>query len=115
MNITTTTVSKTLPLTGSPIYEVKIFADGVSVSKKIILTDNNDAEAIAIKIYQQEVGLLPADPIPNPAISTIDVQLLALDIKKIRSMAEGDAASLATLNAQTNVLRAKRLTLPVMI
>lgn len=47
----------------------------------------------------------PADPIPNPRIAQIKQELAALDARKIRPLAEGDTAFLATLNAQTLVLR----------
>jgi len=47
----------------------------------------------------------PADPVPNPRIAEIKNELVALDIKRIRPVAEGDTAFLATLNAQALALR----------
>lgn len=47
----------------------------------------------------------PADPVPNPRIDQIKAELVALDAKKIRPLAEGDTDYLATLNAQTRMLR----------
>ena len=47
----------------------------------------------------------PADPVPNPRIDQIKQELAALDAKKIRPLAEGDTAYLATLNEQTVALR----------
>lgn len=47
----------------------------------------------------------PADPIPNPRVDQIKQELAALDVKRIRPLAEGDADYLATLNAQTLTLR----------
>jgi hypothetical protein len=47
----------------------------------------------------------PADPVPNPRIAEIKNKLAALDIKRIRPVAEGDTAYLATLNAQALALR----------
>ena len=54
-----------------------------------------------------------APPQPNPAIAVIDAQLAALDIKRIRPVAEGDTAYLATLNQQAADLRAQRALLPL--
>ena len=62
-----------------------------------------------------EVVVAVPDKISNPAIAAIDAQLAALDARKIRPMAEGDTAYLATLNAQTLVLRAKRAALPLLV
>ena len=54
----------------------------------------------------------PADP---PSLESrqavIKAQLAALDQRKIRPLAEGDSAYLATLNAQTLALRAELATL----
>jgi hypothetical protein len=47
----------------------------------------------------------PANPVPNPRIAEIKNELAALDIKRIRPVAEGDAAYLAMLNAQALALR----------
>ena len=47
----------------------------------------------------------PADPVPNPRIAEIKADLLALDMKRIRPLAEGGTEYLATLNAQVLVLR----------
>ena len=47
----------------------------------------------------------PADPVPNPRIDQIKQELAALDARKIRPLAEGDTAYLATLNSQTVALR----------
>ena len=49
----------------------------------------------------------PAAPVPNPRISELKSELAALDIRRIRPTAEGDAAYLATLNAQAVALRAE--------
>jgi len=42
---------------------------------------------------------------PSPRIAEIKNELATLDIKRIRPVAEGDTAYLATLNAQAIVLR----------
>lgn len=47
----------------------------------------------------------PADPVPNPRIEQIYSQLAALDLRRIRPMAEGDTVFLATLNARARSLR----------
>jgi len=49
----------------------------------------------------------PADTVPNPRIAEIKNELVALDIKRIRPVAEGDTAYLTTLNAQAVALRAE--------
>lgn len=50
-------------------------------------------------------------PIPGPSPDEVKggilAELAALDLKKIRPIAEGDTAYLATLNAQTAALRAQ--------
>lgn len=57
----------------------------------------------------------PRPAMPNPAILVIDAQLAALDQKKIRPLAEGDTGYLATLNAQTLILRTQRAALPAIV
>jgi hypothetical protein len=47
----------------------------------------------------------PADPGPSTRIAEIKQELAALDIKRIRPVAEGDTAFLTTLNAQALALR----------
>ena len=47
----------------------------------------------------------PADLAPNPRIAEIKQELLVLDTKRIRPLAEGDAEFLAILNAQAAILR----------
>src|ERR1019366_6675833 len=54
---------------------------------------------------------LTPEQVKAQAQATIDAQLLALDIKRIRPTTEGDTAYLATLNAQAVALRAQRATL----
>lgn len=49
--------------------------------------------------------------LPNPRIAEIKAELLALDLKKIRPISEGDTAYLAILNAQTKALRDELATL----
>jgi len=44
---------------------------------------------------------------PSPRIAEIKNELAALDIKRIRPVAEGDTAFLTTLNAQAVALRAE--------
>ena len=53
----------------------------------------------------------PVDPLPNPRIAEIKTELASLDIKRIRPLAEGDTAYLATLNSQVAALRAELQTL----
>ena len=55
--------------------------------------------------------IVPAAPAPNPRIEQIKHELLALDQKKIRPLAFGDTAYLATLNAQTTALQAELVAL----
>lgn len=57
----------------------------------------------------------PADPTPNPRIAEIKAELISLDFKRIRPIAEGDTEYLATLHAQVLALRAEHtaLTNPV--
>jgi len=54
-----------------------------------------------------EVRITPPEmPLePNPRIAKIKNELAALDIKRIRPVAEGDTAYLVTLNAQALELR----------
>lgn len=59
----------------------------------------NDGEFLSV------VEELPVTQQPNPRIAEIKAELIALDIKRIRPLAEGDADYLATLNAQAVVLR----------
>lgn len=47
----------------------------------------------------------PASPVANPRIAEIKAELIALDIKRIRPLAESDADYLANLNAQAVALR----------
>lgn len=44
-------------------------------------------------------------PAPNPRVTEIKEELIALDVKRIRPMCEGDTEYLATLNAQAGALR----------
>ena len=92
----------------------KLSHDGKSASRTL---DNGCMESRLIHAIDpiELASALPADPIPNPALAVIDSQLAALDIKRIRPTAEGDAAYLATLNAQAVALRAQRAALPAMI
>ena len=53
----------------------------------------------------------PADLPVNPRIAEIKLLLSALDIKKIRPIAEADSTFLAILNAQTIALRQELATL----
>ena len=56
--------------------------------------------------------ILPYVPSPEEmkaeAIASIDAQLVALDIKRIRPTAEGDTVYLAKLNEQAVALRSQR-------
>jgi len=65
-----------------------------------------DAKDYADLIATVEANQKPLPP-PDPAIriNEIKAELAALDQKKIRPLAEGDTAFLATLNAQTLTLR----------
>ena len=49
---------------------------------------------------------IPVVPVP-PTKDQIKAELAALDLKRIRPVAEGDATYLATLNAQAVALRAQ--------
>lgn len=60
----------------------------------------------SVQITEAEAEALNPRPAPvNPRIGEILKQLAALDQRKIRPLAEGDAAFLATLNSQTAALR----------
>lgn len=54
----------------------------------------------------RETGLVIPEPC-NPRIAELKCELAALDIKRIRPIAEGDTAYLITLNAQAAALRAE--------
>jgi len=83
-------------------------------SELIELTDAEWAARLDT-VWYVSGGLLVAAPAPTAAevaaksrtdrIAQIKLDLAALDIKKIRPIAEADAAYLATLNAQSVVLR----------
>ena len=60
---------------------------------------------LASALVPEGAEILPADPVPNPRIDQIKQELAALDARKIRPLAEGDTAYLATLNSQTVALR----------
>lgn len=92
----------------------KLSHDGKSASRT--LANGSMESRLAAAIDPMELAsALPADPIPNPALAAIDAQLAALDIKRIRPTAEGDAVYLATLNKQAATLRAQRATLPATV
>jgi len=80
----------------------------------------NDSEAHGRELYARamagEFGVIAArDLIPNPRIAEIKSELTAIDAKRIRPIAEGDTAYLATLNAQAVALREELATLPALI
>ena len=86
-----------------------IRSDGVGMSATNSEVTEWEATGNVITPYTPTVqtpGQLKAD-----AQSAIDAQLAALDIKRIRPTAEGDATYLATLNAQAVALRAQRTAL----
>ena len=87
-------------------------ASGMSASTSL---GNGLIESRQLSAIPPEDTILAADPIPNPAIDLIKAQLDALDIKRIRPTAEGDAAYLATLNVQAVALRAQLSGLPLTI
>jgi len=62
----------------------------------------------SVPITDEEAAELNPQPdSENPRITEIKNELAALDIKRIRPVAEGDTAYLATLNTQALVLRAE--------
>ena len=61
----------------------------------------------SVQITDEEAEALRPVPTNEDVKNGIKAQLAALDQKKIRPMAEGDLAYLATLNEQTVELRSK--------
>ena len=58
-------------------------------------TEHPDAEVVPVAYTE------------NPRIAEIKAELVALDMRRIRPLAEGDTEYLATLNAQAVALRAE--------
>ena len=56
---------------------------------------------------EEDAALWPQPIPPNPRIAELKAQILAIDLKRIRPLAEGDTEYLATLNAQLLPLRAE--------
>jgi hypothetical protein len=90
----------------------KLSQDGLSAYRAL---DNGGVESRLISAIDPSEVVLPADPFPNPQLGIIDAQLAALDIKRIRPIAEGDSVYLATLNIQATALRAQRALLPTTV
>ena len=67
----------------------------------------NTDYAAYLKWLEEGNSPLPAAPVPIPRIAEIKAELAALDVKRIRPLAEGDAEFLATFNAQAVALRAE--------
>lgn len=80
------------------------FTDG---SNRVVSRINNDGsfESCLVSALPTDSVIDPADPVENPRIAEIKAELIALDIKRIRPLAEGDADYLATLNSQAIALR----------
>lgn len=83
-------------------------------SNKVHFLDSAEFEHLlpvgCVAISDSEAALLSQaiDPnTPNPRIVEIKAELVALDMKRIRPLAEGDTEYLATINAQAVVLRAE--------
>ena len=72
--------------------------------------DSSDYEYLlpdgCVPVTDEEV--IAAQPVPpNPRIAAINGELAVLDMRKIRPIATGDIGFLATLNAQSDALRAE--------
>lgn len=88
---------------GSPVTRVQRLADGVT-----FIPDADSEEAIAYRAWCDAGGVpVASDAPPSPRIAEIKAELVALDIRRIRPLAEGDTSYLSTLNAQVLALRAE--------
>ena len=71
--------------------------------------DSNNSDYAEYLRWLESGGVpIPADPIPtlpNPRIAAIKSELIALDARRIRPLAEGNKSVLIALNAEAVALR----------
>ena len=91
------------------MYKLTQFSTVIRVSDGgVIPLPANEAEGFKYLEWLAEGNTPePADAVENPRIAEIKSELIALDIKRIRPLAEGDVDYLATLNAQAIALRSE--------
>lgn len=72
------------------------------------LEDSSQKERDATPVEQAEIDQLRSVPPSKESINApILAQIVQLDVKRIRPLAEGDSVYLARINAQIKELRAK--------